>query len=86
MNRTRYIPAIVMLSAALVSCVSTIYFKYPTKQILIIVLLTSVIFFVLGQIIRIVAEKYLIISTVEETNAENEEDKENTLDSTKEKK
>lgn len=81
MNRTRYIPAIVMLSAALVACVSTIYFKYPTRQILLIVLLTSVLFFVLGQIIRIVAEKYLIISTVEETISENEEEKETTENS-----
>ena len=44
MNRTRYIPSIVMLSAALVSCIATIYFKYTTKEILWIVLVTSVIF------------------------------------------
>lgn len=77
MSRTRYIPSIVMLAAAFVACVSTIYFKYTTKQILFIVLITSVCFFILGQIIRIIAEKYLIVSIAEEI-AEEETESENT--------
>lgn len=73
MNRTRYIPSIVMLAAAFVACVSTIYFKYSTKEIMLIVLGTSVVFLVIGLFIRMLAEKYLIISTIEETIEENEE-------------
>lgn len=83
MNRTRYIPSIVMLAAAFVACVSTIYFGYSTKQILLIVLAVSVIFLVLGLIIKILAERYLIVSTKletmeEEQNVDGEQsDKEN---------
>ena len=48
MNRTRYIPSIVMLAADFVACIATIYFRYTTRQIMLIVLATSVIFLVLG--------------------------------------
>lgn len=76
MNRTKYIPSIVMLAAAFVACVSTIYFKYTTEQILYIVLITSVCFFILGQIIRMIAEKHLIVETIEEMDSEESESKE----------
>ena len=76
MNRTKYIPSIVMLAAAFVACVSTIYFKYTTEQILYIVVITSVCFFILGQIIRKIAEKFLIIETVEELEGEETEGEE----------
>lgn len=76
MGRTKYIPSIVMLAAAFVACVSTIYFKYTTKQILFIVLVTSVCFFILGQIIRMIAEKFLIIETIEELEKEESENEE----------
>lgn len=72
-DRTRYIPSIVMLSAALVSCVATIIFRYETKEILWIVLGTSIVFFIIGQIIRRIALKYLVVKTVEETTEEQEE-------------
>ena len=71
-DRTRYIPSIVMLSAALVSCVATIIFRYSTKEILLIVLATSVVFLIIGSIIRRIVLKYLVVSTVEETNEEQE--------------
>lgn len=90
MNRTRYIPSIVMLSAALVSCIATIYFKYTTKEILWIVLVISVIFFIIGQVIRRIAEKYLVISSMEETlieeDGETSENEEEDNASEKEKK
>lgn len=76
MSRTKYIPSIVMLAAAFVACVSTIYFKYTTRQILYIVLITSVCFFIIGQFIRMIAEKYLIVSTIDEM-AEEDAEKEN---------
>ena len=73
MNRTRYIPSIIMLAAAFVACVTTIYFKYSTKEIMLIVLGTGVVFLVLGLFIKMLAEKYLVISTMEEITEENEE-------------
>ena len=73
MNKTRYIPSIVMLSAALVACVATMYFKYSTRDILIIVLVASIVFFIIGQMIRMLAEKYLIVETVKETVLEEQE-------------
>lgn len=76
MNRTRYIPSIVMLAAAFVACVSTIYFGYTTKQILLIVLAVSVIFLVLGLVIKYFAERYLVISTKIETSQEQSEENE----------
>jgi hypothetical protein len=83
MGRTKYIPSIVMLAAAFVACVSTIYFKYTTEQIVYIVLLTSVCFFILGQIIRMIVEKHLVVETIVEMNegsegeeSENKEQKE----------
>lgn len=72
MNRTRYIPSIIMLAAAFVACVTTIYFKYSTRDIMLIVLGTGVVFFVIGMFIRMLAEKYLIVQTMEETIEENE--------------
>lgn len=77
MNRTKYIPSIVMLAAAFVACVSTIYFKYTTREILYIVLITSVCFFVLGYIIRMIAEKYLVVETIEEMKSEASEEESN---------
>ena len=74
-DRTRYIPSIVMLSAALVSCVATIIFRYETKEILLIVLGTSIVFFIIGLFIRRFALKYLVVKTVEETIEEQEENK-----------
>lgn len=73
MNRTRYIPSIIMLAAAFVACVTTIYFKYSTKEIMLIVLGTGVVFLVIGLFVKMLAEKYLVISTMEEITEENEE-------------
>ena len=75
MNRTRYIPSIVMLAADFVACIATIYFKYTTREIMLIVLATSVIFLVLGLFIKMFAEKYLVVETMKEVL---EEDGENT--------
>ncbi len=77
MNRTRYIPSIIMLAAAFVACVTTIYFKYSTKEIMLIVLGTSVVFLVIGLFAKMLAEKFLIVSTLEETEEEGEDNSEN---------
>lgn len=89
MNRTRYIPAIVMLLAAFVACIATIYFEYSTKDILLIVLATSVVFFILGLFIKMIAEKYLVIDTMtevlDEENKDEAENKEENEESVQEK-
>lgn len=86
MNRTRYIPAIIMLAADFVVCVATIYFKYTTKEILLFVLVTSVIFLVLGLFIKMLAEKYLIVDTMQEILEEEEGMEENTTEDKNENK
>lgn len=95
MNRTRYIPSIVMLVADFVACIATIYFRYTTRQIMLIVLATSVIFLVLGLFIKMFAEKYLVVDTMKEVLEEDGEntqeedtdtDKSNNKDSNKENK
>lgn len=73
-SRTRYIPSLVMLSAGFVACVITITQDYSTKDILLISTGTMVVFLILGFLIKIVADKYLLVSTVEETEEEAKED------------
>lgn len=86
MNRTRYIPSIIMLAADFVVCVATIYFKYTTKEILLIVLATSVIFLVLGLFIKMLAEKYLIVDTMQEILEEEESMEDNSTEDKNENK
>ncbi|MCI8668387.1 MAG: hypothetical protein HFI34_02500 [Lachnospiraceae bacterium] len=75
-NRTRFIPSIIMLAAAFVACIMSIYYDYTTKEILLIVLGTIVVFFIIGIIVKVMADKYLI-TTMEAEIDESEEEKEN---------
>lgn len=86
MNRTRYIPSIIMLAAAFVACVTTMYFKYSTREIMLIVLGTGVVFLIIGLFIKMLVDKYLIISTMEEVEEENQETSEQEDEAVKEKK
>lgn len=74
MNRTRYIPSIVMLAAALVTCLTTMYFDYETKDILLLVLAVSVVFLLIGYVIKFFTDKYLIIETLTEVQEEEEQE------------
>lgn len=76
-NRTRYIPSIIMLAAAFVACIMSIYYDYTTKEILWIVLCTIVVFFVIGIVIKIIADKYLITTMEAEIEDQSEEEEEN---------
>lgn len=80
MNRTKYIPSIIMLAADFIVCIATIYFRYSTKEILLIVLATSVIFLILGFFIKMFAEKYLVTDTMEEVLEEENREEEKTED------
>lgn len=77
MNRTRYIPALVTLLAALVVCVAMYVYKYSTREIMINVFITCIVFLIIGSVIRRIAEKFLVIETVTETELENQEEGEN---------
>lgn len=74
MNRTRYIPSIVMLAAALVTCLTTMYFDYETKDILLLVLAVSVVFLLIGYVIKFFTDKYLIIETLTEVQEEEKQE------------
>lgn len=69
-NRTKYIPSIVMLAAAFVACIMSIYYEYTTKELLLIVLGTIVVFFVIGLFVKLIADKYLIVSVEAEMEME----------------
>ena len=76
-NRTRYIPSIVMLAAAFAECIMSIYYDYTTKEILWIVLGTIVVFFVIGIIVKVIADKYLITTMEAEIENQSEDEEEN---------
>lgn len=84
-NRTKYIPSLVMLLAAFITCVVSIYYKYTTRDILIIVLITIVVFFIIGTFIRMLAEKYLKTELVEEALDEESDEGQESENSEKEK-
>lgn len=77
-SRTRYIPAIVMLSAGFVSCVITILQKYSTKEVLLISTGVMVLFLIVGFIIKFIVDKYIVVNVTEEITEEVETDKEET--------
>ena len=72
-NRTRYIPSIVMLAAAFAACIMSIYYDYTTKEILWII----VVFFVIGIIVKVIADKYLITTMEAEIENQSEDEEEN---------
>lgn len=71
-KRTKYIPSLVTLLAAFIACIVSIYYKYTTRDILINVLITIVVFFVIGSIMKMLAEKYLN-TELEKEEVQNEE-------------
>lgn len=77
-RKTRYIPSIIMLAAAFVACIMSIYYNYTTKETLFNVLCTLVVFFVIGIIIKLIADKCLIVSMEAEIENESKDDGEET--------
>lgn len=71
-NRTRYIPAIITLLAAFVACVVSIFYDYSTRDFLLIVMCTIVVFFIVGMIAKVIADHYLVISLQKELDQEEE--------------
>ena len=80
-NRTRYIPALIMLTAGFVTCISTIIHNYTTEEILLITSGVMAVFLIVGFVVRFIIDRYIII---EETNEEDEEKEDGEDDDEKE--
>lgn len=76
MNKTRYIPSIVMLAAGFVVCIVTYVNKYTLKDSLEIIFFSMLAFLILGYIIKKLVDKFIVIPMIEQTAAEVEEDSE----------
>ncbi len=85
MMRTKFIPLIIMLIAGLTACAVTYYNKYTVSDSFIVILLVLIIFYIIGCIVRKIAEKYLVIkpSSVMEETENNELNVDSTLKPTK---
>lgn len=77
-NRTRYIPAIVMLSAGFLVCVTTILHGFTTKEIILLSTAVMVVFLFVGFIVKFIIDKYVVATLVEESEEETEEKGEET--------
>ena len=77
-NRTRYVPALIMLAAGFIACVSMIVHNYTTKEIILISTAVMVVFLIVGFIVRFVMDTFIFVKEPEEEeNQEGEEDAEN---------
>lgn len=76
MNRTKYIPAIVMLTAGFVVCIVTFLNKYSLKGALMAILFTMVGFLIIGYMIKFVVNKFIIIPMMEEAERRAQEEAE----------
>ncbi|MBE5925864.1 MAG: hypothetical protein E7270_02725 [Lachnospiraceae bacterium] len=72
-NRSRYVPALIMLTAGFVTCISTIIHNYTTEEILLITSGVMAVFLIVGFVVRFIIDRYIII---EETEDDEEKDKE----------
>lgn len=64
--RTKYIPLIIMLIAALAACIVTYINQYSVTESLIIVLIVFITFYIIGIIIKKIAEKFLVVESVKD--------------------
>lgn len=75
--RTNYVPAIIMLLAGLIDSVISIYYKLDLLTYTKRLLLVLVIFYILGIVVKIVLDKYLVLmddSQTEQTSEENHDE------------
>ena len=74
-NRTRYVPALIMLAAGFIACVSMIVHNYTTKEIILISTAVMVVFLIVGFIVRFIMDTFIFVKEPEEEeNKEGEED------------
>lgn len=85
-ERFKYIPSIVMLLAGFIACIVTIIYKYQILEALIVILVTLIIFYIIGIVIKALFNNFLIDkeSANEDTEASDEEEAEENSDEEKE--
>lgn len=81
-NRTRYVPALIMLTAGFITCISTIIHDYTTEEILLITTGVMTVFLIVGLIVRFIIDTYIVVKDEpeEEENKEDSEEKEDKED------
>lgn len=82
-NRTRYVPALIMLTAGFITCISTIIHDYTTEEILLITTGVMTVFLIVGLIVRFIIDTYIVVKDEpeEDENKEEGEEKEDKEDS-----
>lgn len=81
MERTKYIPSIISLSGGLLACIITMINPYETYEMFLIILAALIVFYIVGAIARMIINKILFVTKVEEddeTAEEGDETGENT--------
>ena len=78
MERTKYIPSIISLSGGLLACIITMMNPYETYEMFLIILAALIVFYIVGSIARMIINKILFITKVEEDDETTEEDDEAT--------
>ncbi|MDE6233366.1 MAG: hypothetical protein K2M60_08500 [Lachnospiraceae bacterium] len=74
MNRTRYIPAIVMLTSGFVVSIVTFINKYSLRGALGTIFFTMLGFLILGYIIKFIVNKFIILPMLKEAEEEASEE------------
>ena len=59
-ERFKYIPSIVMLLAGFIACIVTIVCKYEILEALTVILVTLIIFYIIGIVIKALFNRFLI--------------------------
>lgn len=80
-ERFKYIPSIVMLLAGFIACIVTIVCKYEILEALTVILVTLIIFYIIGIVIKALFNRFLINDELADEDGEalpeEEADKEN---------
>ena len=75
-ERTKYIPPIISLAAGLIASIAAIVNRYSSLETMIVVLVALIVFYIIGSIIRYVANKMLVIPEPEEEEESDETESE----------
>lgn len=75
-EKIKYIPAILSLAAGAVASVIAILSRYDTLQIMIIILVSLLVFYIVGVIVRALCEKNFVIAEEENADGEAEQNSE----------
>ena len=73
-DRTKYIPPITALLGAFVACVATIINEYNNLDMMLIVLAATILFYIAGAIIRMLAVKVLVVPEPEDEGTQSGEE------------